>query len=424
MERRRGSIAEPQVSVEEWRMRLAQAPQDRATTPAMVARRLSAADDRFADISRLTRSVLRSPALAATPVLSRQAQRALELSRLLHDELYACRMSAGKAAPTAIFHDLLIANEEALFSVQQQLGLLDALQTISATLHPVIEAIVAGSERSAEPLRSLANVLLSESPAAAAIPLRGVSLIEFLERAGWNRSGWFAQAFLTARLLATTIDRRTGDTEERLRLVMAAMVQDIGAWHELPRQSTARTVREGVRRLPPHHPSTSAAIVQGLVGASAELMQLVGAHHERCDGSGFPRRLRGRSLSAAQQRLAFHVRYAELLLDPLTLSTDDDDPAELAAGLRLWSEIRRGGFDEALAVGWLNGVRPGLAEDVARVFPERQLRYVDRPHLVAPPHVAMGEQQGNDSLATRRLPVAKPAFLRRGRRQRAAGVAR
>ncbi len=390
------------------------------------AARLERCHRQFREISQRTRSLWNRSEFqaAAVPHIARLGEQSLALSRMICDELVAHTVNAGifLPVPMDVLEELLAANAVMLDWITDRLEAVAAFTPIATELRSLVEAIVIGKERSFRPMRSLVAEFISLVEDGPELSFRTTAdaavLSEVFGPPGVPRTDWFAQSLFTGWLLARSTTRGEFSTEVGHRLVMAALAQDFGGWTDPVRSKTQADPRIGVPRLPPYHPSTGAAMLSGLSDTPAEVSLLVGAHHERCDGSGFPQRLSGARFTPSAQRLAWTVRLAELLLDPLTseLSINAGDAVDTLAGLRLWREVTRGAFDPQAVRDWLSSIRPGLADEVITLFPKLQRRFVDPPHRQAPmPHAGgMGPRRVDGTPADEA--VAAPQFLRRGGR--------
>jgi len=103
------------------------------------------------------------------------------------------------------------------------------------------------------------------------------------------------------------------------------------------------------------HPLLGERIVAPVAHLGPLVRQVIGAHHERWDGSGYPRHLEGEQIPLPARIFAFADAYDSLTSDqphrralPLELVCDE---VEAQAGVR---------FDPALAPAFLELVREGL----------------------------------------------------------------
>lgn len=120
------------------------------------------------------------------------------------------------------------------------------------------------------------------------------------------------------------------------------------------------------------HPLHSAGLAGGLADVPARLADLVASHHERLDGTGFPRELKGKSQRELSRYFALVCRFVDLLQgNPLGDSGESAD-ASLAladsvgvpqdvwsAAMELQQEVRYGHWDAGRAGAFLNGIAAG-----------------------------------------------------------------
>ncbi len=391
------------LTIDQWRQRLlATVPRyDSGPLPVEYFRRLSLA----------TRNLWQSygEAIRKIPALNEQAMVALAQTQLVSEAL------SGMLDPIDPMGlaDLIADSLELVAGLEQRGRQLTMRNQQALLVSNALEQISTGQQRSLRPLLQLVEESLSR-PYVALDP--GVTRTEELEAAGLRSAASLAQALESAELIA-----RWSPGESltiRRQRSLAAWLQDLGGWRSASQRSQDQVRQEGPRRLPPHHPATGAAMILGLDDAPSELSLLVGAHHERCDGSGFPQHLREPRVSAAALELALAVRWSELTLDPLTtqIATESGWSRLVVAGVRLWPEVRRGAFPLSLVRDRLELLQTGLIEEIESRTSERLQRMVDRPHRTVPtPHTQPnGQQFGIDPGAAG---VEAPAFLRRNRRR-------
>lgn len=434
--------ADASMPVSNWGQRLAAARGSRPVAMAIPAdSRWGSLHQEFRDVTARIRQLHRNGGLLIddAPAYQLLTQNLLGMSQLL-----AAEFTAAQPVPTCLLEQLLADVVLTLTEVERQWMLCELALDIYERLEPLSAAIVSGKETSIRPLFSLAEELLTTLPHCpvmpALIPCDANLLTSVLQNSAQQRfvdpgHAVLTPSVLTARIVASTSTVLLGgdrcDRTQLLHLTAAALVQDIGLLHtplETLRQTQPWRVSAAARRRAnPNHPGVSAAILARLDGCPTELVLLVGSHHERLDGSGYPQRSTAARQSQASRWLALAVRFAELLLEPQSQESANAhaEPLARAAGLRLWTEVRRGTLSEALASGLLNLVQPSLADDVAALHRHRQLRTLDQAHKVPAPHNrAASVSQSVDPATGSRLradpPVAEPlpdapAHLRRQR---------
>ncbi len=396
-------VPETRLTLDQWRQRLL------ATAPRSGSGPLPV--EFFRRLSRATRNFWNShgDAIRKVPVLNERATSALAQTQLVSEAL------SGMLDPIdpMVLADLIADSLEMIAGLEVLARQLATRNQHAMIVAGALEQIVTGQQRSLRPLMNLVEEALNR-PFVAIDP--AVTRTEELEAAGLRSAASLAQAVESADLLAQWLPGES--LTIRRQRCLAAWLQDLGGWRSASQRSQGQVLQEGPRRLPPHHPATGAAMILGLDNAPSELSLLVGAHHERSDGSGFPQHLREPRLPAAALDLALAVRWSELTLDPLTtqFASETGWSRLVVAGVRFWPEVRRGAFPQSLVRDRLERLQTGLVEEIEARASERLQRMVDRPHRTAPaPHTPPnGQQLGVDPGAAG---VDAPAFLRRSRRR-------
>lgn len=135
---------------------------------------------------------------------------------------------------------------------------------------------------------------------------------------GTMTHGHVTDALPTARMAGGIVRRWPSvlpTRDERVDLlIMAALLRDIGfaTFNMSPCQSESeQTSAQGIW-CEKQHPAIGAALVGRFQGLPVELRFLIAQHHERLDGSGFPRNLKRPRLSWESRLLAVVVRFVEL----------------------------------------------------------------------------------------------------------------
>lgn len=173
---------------------------------------------------------------------------------------------------------------------------------------------------------------------------------------------------------ALTLARAAGVSEACRRSVeRVALFHDIGKIHEalfdIVHEDTKLTPEE--RQAVATHPQRGADVLAPLAGFYPELREGVLSHHERWDGTGYPRRLRGEAIPLEARIVAIADTF-----DALTHSRRYHEGEGLRRGLDVVAEERGKQFDPKLADLFLS---PAVRECV-----EQQL-HADRPVASPPP---------------------------------------
>jgi hypothetical protein len=351
------------------------------------------------DITVLTRSLFVAPLDCAA--LEQLTDCSLQLSQLALAELRRIDEGLPSAAPT-LLAELLDENAALLESIHAERRAIVDAREIAASLQTWIDDLLSRPESAARRWLSGVDDFVVRARELTIEPLH--RLKDWLGTAE-PRSQWLAQAITTARLTAALSEALIdGDPNAARWLTAAALVQDIGRWTLEDRLAGSERVRVLVER---QHAAVGAAILAGVRHCPTEIVLLVGAHHERLDGSGGPQRLSGRALSRRMQVLGLIVRFCELAGEAQQPGLSED-AGLLTAALALWREVLRGAFSEDLSKAFLNLLDAGLAERVAAAHAERSQLFVDRKHAVPQPHASLESPAAPSS-------APQPMFLRRQR---------
>lgn len=143
--------------------------------------------------------------------------------------------------------------------------------------------------------------------------------------------GLLQHALATLLVALFLADRVNLPTAARVSLAAAALLRDIGMLHMNPVWLIPHRLMSGAERRHLHaHPITSMLLIRKQGGYAPEVATAVFEHHERLDGSGYPRGLRGEQISPLGKILLL----AELVA-ALGQKFGDASPHRLGLVLRL-----------------------------------------------------------------------------------------
>ena len=155
-------------------------------------------------------------------------------------------------------------------------------------------------------------------------------------------------------------------------LMMAGMLHDVG-WLMLNPERAKKT-DEGEAQLPDErgeHPILGAALLGGLRGFPGDsyLSEVVAQHHERLDGTGYPRRLHSYHLGEHARRMGVICRYLELKNERRELTADgtrhcDGEELAFGAALQLYRETLQGEWDATAAEQLFQALDENLLEEL------------------------------------------------------------
>ncbi|QDT45417.1 HD domain protein [Gimesia alba] len=217
----------------------------------------------------------------------------------------------------------------------------------------------------------------------------------------------YARGLEAARLI-NSVSRQVREWRENEDLLlMAGLLHDFG-WLMLKQNKTGlsddqQKIVEDERG---EHPVLGAALVGGVRGFPGDsyLCEVVSQHHERLDGTGYPRRLHTSALGEHSRQMAVVCRFLELKNNPRELTADgirsfDSEEAAFAAALQLYRETKRGEWDETVVDQMLSTLDPNLPEELLQAdqhndpFSLRRFQNYRRDvseSLIPPPHFHAG----------------------------------
>lgn len=173
------------------------------------------------------------------------------------------------------------------------------------TAHTLVEgaeALLAGGSALAELVRPHAARLQRE---AAQLPLHAVA--QLLLTAGQaTRPQTFEHALQAMVLAGALMCHRGGGTPDIRAAMAAGLLHDLGEMYIAPEYMRGDGIEldfQGYKHLVVH-PHVGSLLLSQLTNYPAVIARAVGEHHERLDGSGYPRALKADALSALGRLLA------------------------------------------------------------------------------------------------------------------------
>lgn len=176
----------------------------------------------------------------------------------------------------------------------------------------------------------------------------------------------------TARLIYF-VSRHTETWQKNVDLLMlAGLLHDFG-WLILKNQNPDEEINQNtiLHDERGEHPVLGAALLGGLRGfpGDSSLSEVISQHHERLDGTGYPRRLHTYALDEHSRRMAVICRYLELKNNRQELTADgirsyDTEEVAFAAALQLYREAKRGEWDQLAVDQTLSALDANLPEEL------------------------------------------------------------
>ncbi|QDV21148.1 hypothetical protein Pan153_58300 [Gimesia panareensis] len=155
-------------------------------------------------------------------------------------------------------------------------------------------------------------------------------------------------------------------------LMMAGMLHDLGWLMLNPKLANKADGKDAQRNDERgEHPILGAALLGGLRGFPGDsyLTEVVAQHHERLDGTGYPRRLHTYHLGEHSRRMGVICRYLELKNDRCELTADgirtcDGEELAFGAALQLYRETLQGEWDPTVADQLFRALDANLPEEL------------------------------------------------------------
>lgn len=345
--------------------------------------------------------------LFATPIAH-----ILENSRLLFAELNRIGADDARLAPPDTLDELLQATQSLLERLERQFKLSAECDEFGAELHRFCQRLLYESRDVAQPigysaLRPLvASVRARERHLPSFQELQPALAILRLERHFGRTAATVYVAGLLTASHAAQVARSLWLREDHVELLIsAALLHDVGLL-ALPKGALINDddIWHPLRGRYERHPLVGHALLEGLDCAPTALGHMASLHHERLNGTGYPRGRQCGTWTELAELLAVLAHWHQLRSRHLTPETGLSSPEECERSLveALAKETRRGAF------------RP---EIVARALS----REVDPSWLgdadVRPPHAGTSGSPPAPHLpaaAPAPPPLEGPAFRRAG----------
>jgi|GEM_PF-2933773 len=292
----------------------------------------------------------------------------VELSRLLFAELSRIETEGNAIfVPPSLLQTLLDTCTELLDRLQMQFALLDELCASATELHAFVSRLIRGSDAYGEPQRytmlvRLVRRLLDELPDRYATLPALVPELALAKLTRLFQTPQAARVYLTGITTAAIAGRAAQSIwlrADRLELITAAaLLQDCGSlilnpqYSNLDESDVEDNPTSERTRMFQQHPLVGAALLAGLPDASVALARLVAQHHERLNGTGYPRQCTATEMSDLSRLLSASVRF-ETLRQRYTSAAQlsgAEESGELRAARQLVREAGRREFDPQMTL--------------------------------------------------------------------------
>jgi len=314
--------------------------------PAILAQQLRALQRRSQSV--LEHELIRHPVAWALRDLG---QSLLAHIRQIQEIRRSAALESGPSEPwTAAIENLVRSCHRLLDTIVAQIMLCDATARQSSIVAESARRLVAQERLAYQDLLPLFRRVFDEVQPVSMLtrwtPVSGLPLATLVEsQTGLPDVKNFVEGLTAARMLVWALHDQPRESRRLPLLVLAALLADVGRLLATSNASAGQRFRaKRSEWLERHHPSIGAAVLGTIRGAPVGLALLVGQHHERLDGGGFPRGLMPRDLFPDASILAAAIRFAHLCLatDTEQNGAAGRDNAALGAAKVLLSEAEWG----------------------------------------------------------------------------------
>lgn len=286
--------------------------------PISMARQLNELQRRSRDV--LAHQLIRHPAASA---LRRLGQTLLANIRRIQDLGHdADPSSASRNSAIPQIQEIILSSHRLLDTIVAQITLCD-----STTREALAAAVWGRRIALQEPIKlyklmplfdRVCDEIRRVRELRMLIPMPGFPLASVVaSQADDVDAAHFVGGVMTARVLVWTLGDDRRPARFLARLVLAALLQDLGRVSvRYGRLSMGAAVEPRTDWLDRQHPAIGAALFGTVRGGSVEFPMLVAQHHEQLDGGGFPRALANRDILPDAAILATACRFVELCLMP------------------------------------------------------------------------------------------------------------
>lgn len=335
---------------------------------------------------------LASPGLSPVRLLLDES---LQLMRFAVGELRGSGAIGPSPNQFELLQELAFEVEELLQVVTEQRRLAERLSVDAELLHRILEELLGTRSPRSNLIWELADRVASQAQrtedARQALRLPGVSLVEGLPRAAWPLAWFYVESLESARWAALAIPHARELRADERRLVLSGLLlRDLGWLRLIPtgRRLDEPLVEHELRRRAMRHPGAAAALVAGIADIPRRLPLIIGQHHERLDGSGYPAGTQGHLLCPLSRWVLTTTRFQEILTTRFRQADVSLDEALQQTGVEFWQEVIRGRLDQSVAERLLDSLQSGLALRVAAAAGDGRQTEIDGAHRLSGPHKA------------------------------------
>lgn len=350
-----------------WQQHLDRLRSERPVQRTEVAETYEELFRQFRWMLRQTKDVMADPALQDRncQILSSAGERMLDLHRICYRELQRSEEGTEEAlVPPAELYQLMEAGQDLTDRIRRQIACMHQICNFAMELREFILILLHQSPHPEDQIsfdsldRLLKRMRLLKQPGSLDTHLHPLPHPAIEKLTAVYGDPFLARSLVMGITTTLDIQRVAGMSwlnEPQLQLAGAAgLLQDCGWFvirgerHPLRRDidSQANT-HERCRQ----HPAVGAALIGAMRQAPPQLARIVSQHHERLDGSGYPRQVDHRELTAAARLVSAAVRLEELRLDQdgLEMLLSAGTAANAQPIRQFILETRQGKFERSIA---------------------------------------------------------------------------
>lgn len=347
-----------------WQQHLDKLRSERPVRRSEVAETYEELFRQFRWMLRQSKDVMADPALQdrGNHVLSTVSERMLDLHRICYRELQRSEGEEDLLVPPAELYQLMEAGQDLTDRIRQQIACMHQICNYAMELREFILILIHQGPHPEDQIsfdsieRLLRRMRLLKQPGSLEThhhPLPHPAIEKLTSTCG---DVFLARSLVLGIITTLNIQRVAGMSwlnDSQLMLAGAAgLLQDCG-WFVI--RSERNPLRRDIdsqadtRERCRQHPAVGAALVGGIRNAPAQLGRLVSQHHERLDGTGYPRKVSGAEMMPISRLITAAVRLEELRInqDGVQMLLSPGPEGDAAPLKQLVLETRSGQYERS-----------------------------------------------------------------------------
>jgi len=349
-----------------WQQHLDRLRAERPVKRSEVAETYEELFRQFRWMLRQTKDVMSDPALQQRDchILSSAGERMLDLHRICYRELQRSEEGQEEAlVPPAELYQLMEAGQDLTDRIRQQVACMHQICNYAAELREFILILMHQGPHPEDQIgfetldRLLKRMRMLKQPGSLETHLHPLPHLAIEKLTATYGDPFIARSLVLGIVTTLNIQRVAGMSwlnDSQLQLVGAAgLLQDSGWFVIRSERNPIRRdldARNNAQERCRQHPAVGAALVGGIRNAPPQLARLVSQHHERLDGTGYPRRLHERDLPSVSRLVTAAVRLEELRIeqDGLQMLLSAGPDGEAVPVRNLINEARLGSHEREI----------------------------------------------------------------------------